>query len=393
MTDRFQLDQFLLKLAEALDISETHFQEAKDRYEAVGDWLRRDGSDSLASFEPDIYPQGSFRLGTVTKPIDDADEYDIDLVCELKNLSKSEITQKQLKQMVGNRLKANETYKRMLNKEEGRRCWTLNYADGAHFHMDILPSIPENDIFKSRLMRHGVPSHLTSLAISLTDKTLPNFDLIDSAWPQSNPRGYAEWFKSRMRVRFEAIRKAMAESLRASMEDVPEYRIKTPLQRVVQILKRHRDIMFQEDTDDKPISIIITTLAAHAYNNEADLLDALINVVDGMPRYILIVNGVTWIANPVNPLENFADKWQEHPQREQKFRGWLRQVRADLTRILKEEDINTVGDILKPKFGARAVNEALSKTEKMVIGAAPFIARQPSRIEITSPNKPWKRHD
>ena len=136
MVDRSQLDQFFVKLAEALDISETNFQEARARYEAVGDWLKREGSE-LAPHVPDIYPQGSFRLGTVTKPINDADEYDIDLVCELTNLTKLEITQKQLKQMVGNRLKINETYRQMLNKEEGRRCWTLNYADGARFHMDI----------------------------------------------------------------------------------------------------------------------------------------------------------------------------------------------------------------------------------------------------------------
>jgi hypothetical protein len=196
-----------------------------------------------------------------------------------------------------------------------------------------------------------------------------------------------------MRVRFEAIREAMAYSLRASIEQVPEYRVKTPLQRVVQILKRHRDMVFQKDPDDKPISIIITTLAAHAYNNEADLLDSMINVINGMTRYILTENGVTWIANPVNPLENFADKWREHPQREQKFRGWLRQVREDLGRIIKDEDIRNAEEILKPRFGIRAVNGALSQIERVVVSPAPLIGQRPSRIEISSPNRPWKLNE
>jgi hypothetical protein len=36
--------------------------------------------------------------------------------------------------------------------------------------------------------------------------------------------------------------------------------VKTPLQQAVQILKRHRDMMFADDPEHKPISVIITTL-------------------------------------------------------------------------------------------------------------------------------------
>ena len=150
--------------------------------------------------------------------------------------------------------------------------------------------------------------------------------------------------------------------------------------------------MFQEDPKDKPISVILTTLAAHAYNNEADLFDSLINVVNGMPGYILTKDGVTWIANPVNPLENFADKWQEHPEREQKFKGWIRQVRSDLSRILEEKDLRTAGETLKRRLGGRPVNEALSQIERAVVGVAPVAIQHPSRVEIISPNKPWKCH-
>ena len=37
----------------------------------------------VACYNPEIYPQGSFLLGTVTRPLSDAEEYDIDLVSEL----------------------------------------------------------------------------------------------------------------------------------------------------------------------------------------------------------------------------------------------------------------------------------------------------------------------
>ena len=40
----------------------------------------------------------------------------------------------------------------------------------------------------------------------------------------------------------------------------------------MQILKRHRDGAFADRPDVKPASIILTTLAAHAYNQEETLV-------------------------------------------------------------------------------------------------------------------------
>jgi len=106
---------------------------------------------------------------------------------------------------------------------------------------------------------------------------------------------------------------------------------------------------------------IITTLASHAYNNETDLFEALFSIIDGMPNYILRKNGNAWIPNPVNPLENFADKWQEKPEKELKFKRWLLQVRKDLTSSFQKTGIHNIADQLKPAFGERAVNEAMKR--------------------------------
>ena len=354
-----QFSQFLESIAKALDISDSHYQQAVQRYESIGEWLERDGS-RVACYRPEIYPQGSFLLGTVTRPIFDTDEYDLDLVSEL-NLKKDEIAQEDLKNLVGYEIKSYAYANNMSSPvKEGRRCWTLNDTDGAQFHMDILPAIPDVETFKLLLKSRGYsPSIWSDFAIAITDNTLPNYSQIDPDWPRSNPKGYADWFKSRMEIEFNARREFLAKSMQARVEDVPEYKVKTPLQRAIQILKRHRDIMFVNDPDDKPISIIITTLAGHAYNNESDLLEALQNLVKGMPRYILTINGVTWIPNPANPIENFADKWQEYPQREKNFYRWLQQVQQDLGEALELDDIPGVGKSLKLRFGEQVVNEAL----------------------------------
>lgn len=374
---REEFGQLLQGLAEALDISETQHEAAVEHYKAVGDWLNQSDSP-IADHDPQIFPQGSFRLGTMIKPINDTDDYDIDLVCEMKRLSKDDVSQKTLKDMVGDRLKANDRYRRMLG--EGNRCWTLKYADSACFHMDILPAIPDHEINGIASM---IGATLAATAILITDKELRE-------WQCSNPIGYAEWFKERMLVQFNETRTVLAKSLRASVEDVPEYKVRTPLQRSIQILKRHRDMLFEHDRDDRPASIIISTLAAQAYSNEADLLEALRNIVNRMPNLIKREEqGKALVRNPVNPLENFADRWHKHPQRETKFLKWLQQVRADLDAALRAGSYRDMTEGLKPRFGDRMVNEADSKTFLTRSGLASVATSISPSITISQPSKPW----
>ena len=358
-----QLTPLLTEIAKALDISDSYFELAKKRYESIGEWLKRDGS-KVAFYRPEIYPQGSFRLGTVTRPISEKDEYDLDLVSEL-SLDKGSITQQMLKDLVGQEIISYAHAKNIkFPVEEGRRCWTLHYADGVQFHIDILPAIPDSENFRQFLESNEIsPSDWSNFAIAITDNTLPNYNRIDSEWPRSNPKGYAEWFRSRMQTRFDAIRKVFV--MERQVEDVPDYKIKTPLQQSIQICKRHRDIWFEENKfryheKAKPISIIPTTLAARAYNNEADLQEALLNIVSNMDEHIKTeTNGTVCILNPVNPLENFADKWREDPIREKCFRDWLEQLQEDLRKAFESGDIQRVGESLKPCLGEDVINKAL----------------------------------
>ncbi|MBE7552837.1 MAG: hypothetical protein HS126_17335 [Anaerolineales bacterium] len=127
MTDelRRQFSKFLEYVAEALDISETHYKDAENRYQALCHWLGREAS-TVAAFDPDMYPQGSFRLGTVIKPISDEEEYDIDFVCEL-NFTKDKITQKKLKELIGYEIKRYAKANNMDHSpEDHRRCWRIN---------------------------------------------------------------------------------------------------------------------------------------------------------------------------------------------------------------------------------------------------------------------------
>ncbi|MPQ49098.1 nucleotidyltransferase [Marinifilum sp. N1E240] len=338
-------------LAKNLDISNEQFEKAISHYEAVADWLTRESSP-LRIYNPDIYVQGSFSLGTVIKPLSGEDEFDIDLVCKL-NLHKTHTTQERVKNKIGDRLKANSDYNRML-LEESEMCWTLEYQEDPKFFIDILPSIIDESQW---LLELSVPQKLAQTAICITDKSALEYRIISENWRKSNPKGYSAWFKEQMTAQFSRRLEFLAEHRNVSIDKIKEYEVKTPLQRAVQILKRHRDIMFGSDLD-KPISIIITTLAAKAYANEDNIVDALKNILLKMPLFMESINGITWVRNPINPGENFADQWEKYPTKETNFRDWISKAKIDLVNIVGTKTVNDARILLGENMGNRIVNES-----------------------------------
>ena len=108
MTDKeMLLGKILSAIADELNITDTMYNKAVDSYEAVGKYL----GEGL-EYDVRIMPQGSMNLGTVIRPIDDSDEYDVDLVCLLTN--GQNLSLEGIKNKVGDRLKSNEKYKKML---------------------------------------------------------------------------------------------------------------------------------------------------------------------------------------------------------------------------------------------------------------------------------------
>ncbi len=340
--------------AEDLDIPESKYLEAKSRYEAVGKWLGQEGTD-LSKYDIEIYPQGSFRLGTVVKPIG-RDEYDIDLVCFLSNLRKEETSQAELKKRVGDRIKENETYKKLLEDDEGgRRCWTLDYAN--EFHMDILPSIEDAELRSQDIKFKD--------AILITDKK--KIESGDPEWPKSNPKGFADWFFQQQMEIFQSRKKALAETIKASVEDVPDYKVRTPLQRAIQILKRHRDIYFlKKDGKNKPISIIITTLMASLYEGQDNVFNVVYDVLNKVSDDLLRKDGKYAVSNPVNPGENFADKWNEDSSLPKVFFEWIGAAKNTFCgKALDQKDKMEIGAMLNESMGfskdKAVTNESTSK--------------------------------
>lgn len=401
-----KVSSLLEGIASQLDISPTKYKQAVDRYTAVSSWIAEGGFEGVEDIH--FYPQGSFRLGTVTRPIRNGkdDDYDIDLVSEFK-ITKKSITPQKLKEVVGTRIAEHEKYKKMLD-EEGRRCWTLLYAeeDGVGFHLDVLPATPEDAPLRTSL----IDSRIAEKAIAITHR---NKDCTYE-WSSSNPGGYGDWFDNINKTVFESAKSMQQRSLfennrdlYASIDEVPDALIKTPLQRAIQILKRHRDVRFTNHTwaIDKPISMIITTLAARLYNGEPNVflaLRSIVNELDELSAFLKPDYGTnkslygktlikrnadgTWsIPNPVNPDENFADRWHENDHQKAKaFFQWASWIKEDIVNIISTSDVGKIVKSFESSFG----QVSLSAARALGLPTSAAMTSTPM-VHIVSPNKPW----
>lgn len=346
------LNKLLSQLADEIDISDSQEGVVRRAYNSVADWLNQKNT-LIAKHQVHIFPQGSIMYGTAIKPINE-DDYDIDLVCEFTAQTEN-ISPSYVKQSVGQRLKENATYKKMLD-EEGRRCWTLKYSDNLNFHMDILPAIPFQEKYRTDSRFKEAFNSITNnreLALLATDK-----DKISELYKYipTNPRGYAEWFKGRVQTN---KRKLIFDSI----ERIPEQQEhKTVLQKAIQLLKRYRDVVFEANEDLKPISMIITTLVAKSYNGEENLYEFICRAIEKMPTFIERgINGEYIIKNPVMSSENFADKWKEKPEKAKSFFQWIAKAKTDFTRLAKISSYTEYDKVFKEMFSQKPVDRLMEK--------------------------------
>lgn len=391
-----KLEDYFTALVDELSVPAARYEQASRSYKAFGDWLHR-GASTLIAYDPDVYLQGSFKLGTVIRPHGRDDEYDVDAVCLLNNLSKGNLTQSELKAKLKAEVVSYHAKESMTKPiEEKNRCWRLSYADGAQFHMDLIPAIPNANDVRKLLEANRLNTAFADTAIAITCMTSPTYRLVSGDWPRSNPKGYAAWFVERMGAVFIEKRRALFESasqrvLKASVEDIPVYEVRTPLQSAIMLLKHHRDTMFADDKDErKPISIILTTLAAHAYQGERTIVAALHRILKDMDRFIGHDGTKRVVKNPTDPLENFADKWEHHPERQVAFFEWLEEARKDFLYITDRSTARSINEHVSKGVGQDLGQRALARASAAAGGllAAPSVAAKAPPLSFKQERRP-----
>lgn len=409
MTVRDSRLKDLLNMLKKLDITPTMHNNAVEKYTNLGNFLNEKG------IEANFYPQGSFALGTVVRPYsnDKVDNnFDLDAICEVA-VPKKNTDPQLLKEAIEQAFEEDKTYKDKLHKFD--KCCTIEYSEngGAGFSIDIISAVEEDPATKQQL--NFEQQKYVNTAIAIASKDSDGYD-----WISNNPKGFKIWFDQINDLFLEyggdQTHKLIFDSagnlryrIYDSIENIPETIERSSLQRVIQILKRHRDVYFSTSkrlSDLKPNSMIITTLAASIardapYNsNVFELLNYVVNELNiysqrrqlneaqFSTRYvnknIIKKNNGEWvIENPVNSNDNLADSWNENEEKANAFFNWAAIVSKDFLSAFEKSDADFF-TMLENAFGSSLVNTTINKSNYgLIIPAESIKPKQQAR--------PWRK--
>ncbi len=396
----------ILSIISSLDISPTMYKNAVEKYHAITKFLNDYGIDA------DMYPQGSFAFGTVIRPnaTDPSASYDLDFICQVRG-SRLDYAPSELRKIIEEALNSSGIYGGKLTVY--KECFTIEYADvnDIGFTIDIVPATDETVENKNQLIKKSLEPDLIETAIAIPKHNGER----NYSWLTNNPKGLRAWFEKKNKPFLDASRESYREHLfernRAffsSVEEIPHELDRSPLQRVIQILKYHRDVYYAKlkDGDEiKPISAIINVVAAQIASQRNpncsvfELLEYVLNELSvyaqqqsltfkdftqmyGSRTVFSRPDGKWYISNPANPEDNLADKWNQDKRIPTHFFRWVKAVKDDLIESLQQDD--------EQRFRVSIENGLGSMTVSSVLGNKYCNTTPPKPISSQGAAKPYR---
>ena len=324
------IDTILFNICCKLQLSDTLYKSATERYEAVASILG--DAPFFKNTKIELYAQGSFRLKTTVKPLN-RDEYDLDFVAQIS--AESNLSPWDIYYGIYNILKHDGIHNGMV--ELKKRCIRINYAND--FHLDIMPGKLIGNI---------------SSEIKVPDKEN------QTIYHHSNPKAYSEWFEKQARevIVREMKSKFYADSDIEHIQSQQDVSYLEPLRRAVQLVKRYRDI-YCDTYDKEPVrSIVLCTLMGQLPSYWGDAF-YILKTFCKYTNALIDKNGNKPfdIINPVVD-ENLTEKWYEG-NNFQDFVDMMKNLERDLEALSSFEINSDINKLLKKMFGETVTQEAI----------------------------------
>ena len=264
-------------------------------------------SNNLGAFQR-IERQGSYALGTITKPVRDAQEYDADILVFMDDAKGWDASRyiTTLYQC----LRESDRYGSMVSRRT--RCVELDYAGDVH--LDIVPCV-----------KRGGQTFICNRK--------------DNKFEETDGTGYREWFNGRSAI------------------------TTGNLKRVVRLLKYMRD----HKRNFSVKSILLTTLAGNAVDDGGEFgtvpvaLHAIMNEVnDYLQNHTLMPQ----IENPALPGESFTRHWDQptYENFREKFDLYTSRVNDAITETDHNKSVRKWREVLGDDFGELTATPANTRS-------------------------------
>lgn len=342
------LDAVLAEIAINLQLPPGLHGKAVDRYEAVRRYIERPGSP-LYGRVACFYPQGSMRIDATISTRGTDDEYDIDIVAEITGRDDGP-------EALLDDLEAALFGYPVHKIVRQTRCITLYYADG--MHLDVTPS-----------RRTGLKEKQSVIAYAKKGG-----GAAPGRYVPMNAFAFGDWYCARTPVE-ERFAKALNERLyaeaglvyaEADVHEVPEQTpliIKSVTTVALQLLKRHRNIAYADETGRVPPSIVLSCHAGHAAQPGMGLADMVIRqarwtakAIDAAAR----LGQLLTVPNPEYPDELFTDRWPENQSQQQGFARRLHALANGLEAAQRGDvQLEDLQAWLRVQFGERVVTRSV----------------------------------
>ncbi len=358
------VDVLLADVAIRIQLSRSDYRKAEERYKTLGNWIDRRGGPLEGRVQL-VYPQGSMAIGATTASRLTTDEHDVDFIAQLA-LPHGTSPRRVIDLLCDSiRGEPGSLYHDIA--ERRNRCVTVHYAD--KMHADITPMI--------RLV--GRPERESNLFHSKPeDPAEPNLTLV------ANPFGFAAWFKAVTPVdhEFAAVFEERAGeyerlvlAAKADSEEMPD---QEPAHRkskaviVLQLMKRWRNVRFDERKTRRPPSVMMAKLIADAANSTETLSEELLHQAQAMRdelnrwhRAGLLIH----VANPVCAEDVLTDRWPGSLHEQAAFIADLEDLIAKVERLIAGCSLEEMRALMADLFGEAPTGETFKAFNEQM-GAA-----------------------
>lgn len=349
------LDVLLADVAIRIQLTNTDYNTAVQRYETINRWIERDDSP-LKDCVQVFYPQGSMAIGAAIASRLTTDEFDLDIVAQLDLPEDS--NPRHVLDLLYTAITGTPGSRYYGKTKRNTRCVTVLYHD--QMHLDVTPMVrrPFTTDRESWIFHHR-PEDLADRPLRLV----------------ANPYGFAEWFNDTTPVDQDFVRAFEAREreywagdtqARADSDPVPAQEAVFQKSRaviVLQLLKRWRNVLFDGRSGRRPPSVIFSKLVADASNHTGTLSQELhlqaqqmLSVFHAAQEEGRLVH----IVNPVCRPDQLTDRWPGCLAVQAAFIDDLKSLARTIVTLVSGISLDRMKDVMVGLFGEQPTSNAIA---------------------------------